>query len=283
MEAMHHETGIFDGASKVPIFYQRWLPAAGVSRGSVVIVHGLGEHGGRYTHLVNCLLPEGYAIYSLDHQGFGGSGGQRGHINRFTDYLPDVHYMVGMARAEQQNYPVAIFGHSMGGLISLLYALVLPTSVDYLAISAPALLATPKKSLVFLMRAMNLINPTFSIQRPGGAEGISRDPEEVRRFREDPLYTPVSSARWAVEILTTQVEVTRRAAAIQLPILILQGMADTLVVPQATVAFFAQISSSDKTLYTYPGYFHELHNDLGKEKPLGDLVEWLNARMRHPR
>jgi acylglycerol lipase len=127
---------------------------------------------------------------------------------------------------------------------------------------------------------MNLINPTFSIQRPGGAEGISRDTEEVRRFSEDPLHVPVSSARWAVEILTAQVEVTRRAAAIQLPILMIQGMADTIVVPRATVDFFKQISSADKTLYTYPDHYHELHNDLDKEKPLGDLVEWLNAHMR---
>jgi alpha-beta hydrolase superfamily lysophospholipase len=279
MEAITHESGTFDGASKVPIFYQRWLPAAGVSRGSVIIVHGLGEHGGRYTNLVNWLLPEGYAVYSLDHQGFGRSGGQRGHINRFTDYLPDIHRLVQMARAEQQGRPVAIFGHSMGGLISLVYALVLPTSVEYLAISAPALLANPKKSLVLLMRTMNRINPTFSIQRPGGAEGISRDPEEVRRFSEDPLHVPVSSARWAVEILTAQAEVTRRAAAIQMPILMLQGMADTIVVPQATVTFFEQISSPDKTLHTYPGYYHELHNDLDKEKPLSDLLLWLNARM----
>jgi alpha-beta hydrolase superfamily lysophospholipase len=279
VEAIQHETGTFEGASKVPIFYQRWLPATGARRGSIVLVHGLGEHGGRYTNLVRCLLPEGYAVYCLDHQGFGRSGGQRGHINRFTDYLPDIYRLVQMARAEQPGRPVAIFGHSMGGLISLVYALVLPTSVDYLVISAPALLANPKRSLVLLMRMMNLINPRFSIQRPGGAEGISRDPEEVRRFSQDPLYVGVSSARWAVEILATQVEVTRRAATLYLPILMLQGMADVIVVPQATVDFFQRVSSPDKTLHTYPGYYHELHNDLEKEKPLNDLVYWLNARI----
>jgi alpha-beta hydrolase superfamily lysophospholipase len=240
----------------------------------------LGEHGGRYTNLVNCLLPEGYVVYSLDHQGFGRSGGVRGHVNRFADYLPDVQRIIEMARTDQEELPVAIFGHSMGGLISLHYALEFPHKVDYLAISAPALLAKPKKSLVLLMRAINLFNPQFVIRRPGGAEGISRDPEEVRRFREDALHVPVSSARWAVEILATQVMVTRRAAELRLPILMLQGMADTLVVPQATIDFFARISSSDKTLHTYPDYYHELHNDLGKEKPLGDLVQWLNTRMQ---
>lgn len=279
MDASQHQTGTFDGASQVPIFYQRWLPSTGKRRGSVVLVHGLGEHSGRYTNLVNALLPKGYAVYCFDHQGFGQSGGPRGHVDRFANYLLDLHQVVQMARKDGIGDAVTVFGHSMGGLISLFYALEYPTGADYLVISAPALLAKPKKSLVLLMRLANFFNPRFTIRRPGGPEGISRDPEEVRRFSADPLYVPVSSARWAVEILATQVLVTRRAAEIRLPILMLQGTADTIVVPQATVDFFDRIASPDKTLFTYPGYYHELHNDVDKEKPLGDLVRWLNERL----
>ncbi len=273
------ETGRFAGASQVEIFYRKYVPLTSEVRACVVVVHGLGEHSGRYVNVVNALLAEGYAVYAADHQGFGQSGGPRGHVARFFDYLPDVQHMVQMARNERPDCPVLIFGHSMGGLISLSYALEYPADVDAMIISAPALLANPDPWIVRLMRMMNMIKPTFVIRRPGDGSSISRDPEEVRRFETDPLHVPISSARWAVEILAAQQLVTLRAGEIKLPILMVQGMADTMVVPQATLDFFEQISSADKTLYTYPGYYHELHNDVGKEKPLADIVEWLNNRM----
>jgi alpha-beta hydrolase superfamily lysophospholipase len=89
----------------------------------------------------------------------------------------------------------------------------------------------------------------------------------------------MSSARWAVEILAAQKIVSRNVTQIHTPILMLQGLADRIVVPQATLDFYEQIPAADKALYTYPEYYHELHNDLGKEKPLADLVEWLDVRM----
>lgn len=274
-----HITDTFIGRADVPIFYQKWLPAEGVRRGSVVIVHGLGEHSGRYTNIVRRLLPEGYALYAADHHGFGQSGGTRGHVDHFTDYLPDLKHIVTMARQEQEGKPIALLGHSMGGLITLLYALHYPQTVDGLVVSAPALLAKPNQLLVFFMRVVNRFHPTFALRRPGDGSGISRDPEEVRRFVEDPLFVGKSSARWAVEILATQPDVKNRASEISLPILMIQGLADVVVVPEATIEFFQNVGSADKTLLTYEGYFHELHNDLGKEKPLDDVAQWLNARI----
>ncbi|MEZ4640271.1 MAG: alpha/beta hydrolase [Caldilineaceae bacterium] len=262
------------------IFYRKYTPPVADVKASVVVVHGLGEHSGRYTNLFDVLLAANYAVFAADHQGFGQSGGQRGHVAHFADYLPDVQHMVEMARAERPHTPVIIFGHSMGGLIALYHALEYPKVVDAYVISAPALLASPNPWLVRAMRVLNLVRPTFVIRRPGDNTTISRDLEEVRRFDEDPLHVPVSSARWAVEILKTQKLVSHRAAEIGVPILMVQGMADQLVVPQATVDFFEHVSSADKTLYTYPGYYHELHNDLDKEKPLADVVQWLDERVR---
>lgn len=279
MAAVVHRTGEFTGVRGVPIFYQSWLPENGVSRGVVVLVHGLGEHSGRYGNLVECLLPEGYGVYANDHQGFGRSGGLRGHVERFMDYVADVRQTVDLAGREHPGRPIALFGHSMGGLIGLLYALEHPDTVQFLVISAPALRAETAPHLVFLMRVMNLVRPTFTITRPGDGSGISRDPEVVRAFVEDPLYVPVSSARWAVEILSAQKQVMARAAELRLPLLMVQGTADTSVLPAATREFYERVSSPDKTLLEYEGYYHELHNDLGKEKPLSDITAWLNARM----
>lgn len=280
MATYQEETGHFGGMSGVDIFYRRYTPLGCDVKACVVVVHGLGEHGGRYLNLVNVLSAAGYAVYAADHQGFGQSGGPRGHVGRFSDYLLDVHRVVEMARQERPACPLVIFGHSMGGLITLYYALTYPTGVDAYIVSAPALLANPNPWIVRMMRLFNLFNPTFVIRRPGDNATISRDPEVVRLFESDPLHVPVSSARWAVEILAAQKVVSRRAAEIHTPILMLQGMADVVVVPQATLDFYAQLSAADKTLYTYPGYFHELHNDIDKEKPLADIVEWLESRVK---
>lgn len=279
MTAPLHHTATFTGIANVPIFYQKWLPADGVRRGSVVIVHGLGEHGGRYTNLIERLLPEGYALYAIDHQGFGQSGGRRGHVERFEHYLPDVRHVVDLARQEQGHLPVALFGHSMGGLIGLHYLMEQEQSVDCAVISAPALLANPNRWLVRLMRLINWVRPTFVLTRPGSGTAVSRDPEVIRHFIEDPLFVGKSSARWVVEILAAQPKIAARADEITLPILVVQGLADSVVVPAATAEFFERVSSPDKTLLTYEGYFHELHNDVDKEKPLGDVAEWLNQRM----
>ena len=273
-----HSTATFTGVADVPIFYQKWLPAGGVRRGAVIIVHGLGEHGGRYGNLVQRLLTEGYAVYAADNQGFGRSGGARGHVNRFGDYAEDIHRLNGIVRFEQPGQPLAIFGHSMGGLISLDYAQTYPNDAQVWVVQSPGLAAKVSAPLVFALRLVNLLRPTYSMPRPGGGD-ISRDLEEVRRFAEDPLFVPVSTARWLVEILATQKRVMARAASTPSPLLMLQGSADNIVVPAATQTFFERVPAPDKTLLLYDGYYHELHNDIGKEKPLDDVVEWLEDRM----
>lgn len=272
-----HSEATFTSVANVPIFYQKWLPDGPV-RGSVMIVHGLGEHGGRYGNLVERLLPEGYAVYAIDHQGFGRSGGQRGHVNRFRDYAEDVHKLNGIVRGEQPGQPLAVFGHSMGGLISLDYAQTYPKDADCWIIQAPALRAEISPLLVLLARVMNLIRPTFSTTRPPGGD-VSRDPVVVQSFEEDPLHVPVSTVRWLSEFLAAQKRVMAQVKSTPGPLLILQGMSDNMVIPAATQEFFEQVTAADKTLLLYDGYYHELHNDIGKEKPLGDIIGWLKARM----
>lgn len=273
-----HSTSTFTSIAGVPIFYQQWLPD-GAPRAVVLVVHGLGEHSGRYSNLVERLLPEGYGVYALDHQGFGRSGGQRGHVNRFRDYAEDVHRLNELIRAEQPGQPLALFGHSMGGLISLDYAQTYPQDAKVWVIQAPALAAKTSAPLIFLLRLISLFKPTFSMARPPGGD-LSRDPAVGPAFEGDPLHVPVSTARWVMEILTAQKRVKTNVASTPGPLLMLQGTADNLVIPAATQEFFERVTAPDKTLHIYDGYYHELHNDIGKEKPLGDVIEWLDAQMQ---
>jgi len=274
----NHSTSTFTGVADVPIFYQRWLPEEGIRRGVVMIVHGLGEHSGRYTNLVERLLPEGYGVYALDHQGFGRSGGQRGHVERFENYAADVHRLNEIVRAEQPGHPIALFGHSMGALIALDYAQSYPGDADCWVFQAPALAAEASPALVAMLRLINLVRPAYSFTRPGSGE-VSRDPAVGLAFTEDSLHVPVSTARWAVEILAAQKRVQAHISATPTPLLMLQGTADSLVIPAAVLDYFARIPAQEKTLLVYDGYYHELHNDIGKEKPLDDLIGWLNGQM----
>ena len=95
---------------------------------------------------------------------------------------------------------------------------------------------------------------------------------------QDALGVPNRSARWVVEFFETMQEVRHRAGEIRLPIFMMQGMADAVVMPAAAQEFFAKISSDDKSLRLYEGYYHELHNDLGRERPIGAVLDWLNSR-----
>jgi len=277
--ADYHD-GTFAGEGGVPIFYRRWLPTTAARRGTVVIVHGLGEHGGRYLNLVRQLLAEGYACYAQDHRGFGRSEGKPGHVNRFADYLLDIKRTAAMARAEGGDHSLTLYGHSMGGLIAVYYLQRYGSTVDLAIIGSPAL-GVPGgrvgRGMVALLQVMSRVYPTFTIDNRG-SEPVSRDPEIIAEFGTDPLSNRLVTARWATEMMAAQANWPENMDAITLPILVMQGMQDRLVVPSLTQKFFRLLPAADKTLYLYPDHFHELHNDLDREKPLGDLAAWLNQR-----
>lgn len=276
-----YATGEYPGEGGVPIFFQRWLPQGMDLRGVVVIVHGLGEHGGRYLNLVRRLLPDGFVLYANDHRGFGQSGGERGHVERFHDYLADLRQMVIRAREAYPALPVALFAHSMGGLIGIRYLQTFGETVDMAVISAPALGVRQERasrSLIAMMRIMSRLRPTFAIDNRG-SEPVSRDPDVIAAFDVDPFNTRWVTARWATEMLDAQADLAEEMDRLTMPILLLQGLADRLVIPELTQAFYRQIPAEDRTIYLYPGYYHELINDLGKEIPLDELAQWLIDRV----
>ncbi len=273
-------TGSFRSESGASVFYRHWRPA-GPARAVVLILHGLGEHGGRYRHLVAALAQAGYLVYAHDHQGFGRSGGARGFVNCFQDYLDDITQVVMMARRRNPGLPCCLYGHSMGGMLGLHYLMEMPGAVDLAAISAPALqpqLDPLNRFLKQLLVLLHRVWPTLTMPQPGSQDGLSRDVREVHLAMSDPLGVHHRNARWVVEIFATMQEVTDRAGEVRLPILMMQGMADVVVLPAAAQAFFHRLSSADKTLHLYEGYYHELHNDLGRERPIGELIAWLDAR-----
>ena len=281
-------TGYIRSESGHSIFYSRWRPTR-AARAVVLILHGLGEHGGRYRHLAAALVQAGYMVYAHDHQGFGRSGGARAYVHGFHDYLSDVTQIVSMARRRNPGLPCCLYGHSMGGLIGLLYLMEAPGAVDLAVIASPSLqtqnLSVVNRILKRILFLLHRVRPTLSFPQQGALEALSRDWTEVQLAMQDSLGVRHRSARWVVEFFGSMEDVRERAGEIRLPILMMQGLADAVVTPAATQAFFAHIASADKTLRLYEGYYHELHNDLGRERPISAALDWLDARcktLNHP-
>lgn len=274
----------FAGHGDVPIFFRTLWPEARTLRGVIVLAHGLGEHSGRYSHLFDRLVPEGYGFYAIDHRGFGRSGGKPGHVDRFQNYVKDLNTLIGMARANHAGLPLVLYGHSMGGLISLAYAMEYSRDIDFLIAASPPIGTPNPPGGRILMQAVAMLAglfPSLTVNSGGDPKNVIRDPREVDRKRTDALCHTRISLKWICEFFAAQQRVARNPKQISVPaLLMLMGTDDKVVFPEAARSYFSELKVPDKTFLDYPGYYHELHNDTGREVPLNDVAGWLNARLK---
>lgn len=272
---MHHSEGTFEGFENLPLFFQKWQ--ADEPKAVLAIVHGFGEHSGRYMNVVNKVVPEGYSVYSFDHRGHGKSPGKRGHILNWKEYIEDVKHFLELVREEEKNLPLFLMGHSLGGLIVLNYSISNPQGLNGVIASGP-LLAQAGISPVLLMlsKLMSKIWPGFSIDTKLDINFISRDPEAIKAYQDDPLVHSMASARFGTEVTAATKRTLANASKFNLPLLILHGGADELVPEHGSATFFEHANTEDKVRHLYPDGRHEPHNDIDREKVLQDLSGWLN-------
>lgn len=273
---MEHREGTFEGAGGLELYYQTWR-AEKKSLAVLAIIHGFGEHSGRYTNVVNHLIPKGYAVFGFDLRGHGRSPGQRGHINSWDEYREDVRAFLQMTSQREPNQPVFMLGHSMGALIALDYVLRDSAGLRGAIISGAPLepVGVAKPFLVMLARALSRVWPRFSLPLGLDAKGISRDPDVVKAYEADPLVHGKTTVRWGTEILQTIEWAKAHAAEVNIPILLIHGGSDPLNSPDGTRNFFEKVISPDKEMKVYPGSYHEAHNDLGYGQVMNDIAQWL--------
>jgi acylglycerol lipase len=257
-----------------------WEPE-GNPRAAVVIVHGLGDHCGRYGNLVNHLVPLGYAVYGLDHIGHGASEGKRTYIERFTDFTETLDRYVRMVKGWQPDIPLFLLGHSLGGLIATVYLLEHQDEFRGAVLSAPAVKVGESipRAAIAATRILSALAPRLGVSALD-ARTVSSDPLVVRAYLEDPLvFHGKTPARTGAEALKAIARVSAEAHVLTLPLLIMQGGADRLSDPNGARMLFDAVASPDKTLRIYPGLHHEVFNEPEREQVLGDVASWLGARI----
>jgi alpha-beta hydrolase superfamily lysophospholipase len=271
-------------ADQLDLVCQSWTPAS--PRGVIVIIHGLAEHAGRYRETAQFLSANGWAVYAFDLRAHGHSPDPpkagRVHINRFADYFLDVDAMIKLAQSNHEGLPLFILGHSMGGLISISFALQKPDGLAGVIVSSPALGTHPDFQpplvLKLMVSILSRITPRLLVDSNLDTLAISRDPDIVQAYVNDPLISQKVSTRWYNEIIKAIKSAHHNAPTLRIPMLLMQSGADRLVDPDAPRRFSEAAPGGLVDLVIWDGLYHEMFNEPEKDRVRQRVLDWLRDR-----
>jgi alpha-beta hydrolase superfamily lysophospholipase len=277
---MYHELNYFMSSDGLKIMTEHWLPKE--YKAIVVVVHGYGEHSGRYRHVIRALTDANYAVFTLDQRGHGQSEGLRAYFDSFDQPVNDLKDYINNIREDHDEDTLFILGHSMGGLITLAYALRYPLWLAGIVVSAPPVNADANVSpaLVTLGNILTKIIPKQPFVRLVPLDTLSRDPDVIRAFERDPLtYKGDMRVRMGTAMNDTAKWVRERLQELKLPLLIMYGEEDKLVNPSGSQLTYEKAGSEDKTLKSYPELRHEILNEPERDTVIADIIAWLDAHL----
>jgi len=278
---VQHRAGHFTTPDGANIYTQAWLPDD-TPQAIILIVHGLGEHSGRYGNYVDYFVLRGYALYSFDTRGHGRSSGTRGHIDRFDRYVADIDRRAAAARSDWPGTPLFVLAHSLGSLMGLSYARQNPVGLTGLITSGTALkdalqLPAWQRSLATVL---SRVTPSLKMNNGVPLSGLSHDPEISAAFKADPLTHTWGTPRLATEAEVVRAQIMQSAAMWRVPTLMLHGGADPVCLPEGAQQFAAQTPAGLVEYREYPGLYHEIHNEPEKEQVFQEIKAWLDSQWR---
>ncbi len=261
------------------LYAQGWQPETAPT-GVICLVHGLGEHSGRYTHLARFLNQAGYALLAFDLRGHGRSEGQRGHAPSYEVLLDDIAHFLAEAAERYPDHPRFLYGHSLGGTLVIEYVLSRRPKLAGVIASGPLLRTAfePPAWKLTLAKILYSLRPTLALANEVDRPALCRDPEVVRAYNDDPLVHDRLSARLGMDMLQSGLWALEHAAEFPLPLLLMHGGADRITSPQASREFAAQ-AGEVCTLKIWDGFYHEIHNEPEQKQVLAYLLAWLNGNL----
>ena len=269
-----------DSQGGIRIFTRHWRPPNGAApNAALVICHGVNSHGGQYLRAAEEFAAAGFAVTALDLRGRGRSEGERFHVEDVAEYVSDLSQAIDWAKARDPDVPCFLLGHSAGGVTSVSYALDYQERIAGLICESFAFrVYAPDFALTLLKGASHVLPdlPALKLKM----KDFSRDPAWVAELLADP-YTQDEAQ--PVETVAALVRAGDRMekdfGTITLPVLIMHGTADKATRPDGSQEFFDHAGSADKQLILYEDYYHDLLNDLGRERVMADIVGWIEARL----
>lgn len=263
----------------VELFWRCWLPEAD-PKAAIALIHGLGEHSGRYQHVAAHFTRAGYAVQSIDLRGHGRTPGPRGHIRSIGKILQDIDLLLTKISQAFSGVPRFLYGHSLGGILVLSYALQFKTDLYGVIATSPGLSTAlhEQKFKIILARLLGSVFPSMTISTGLDVNMISRDRQVVDAYLADPLVHDRSSLGFAKGLLDEVNWVNENASKFSYPLLITHGTGDKIAYSQGSQLFASQITRN-VTLKLWDGLAHELHNEPEKEQVLQYLLGWMDQQL----
>jgi len=278
---VHRDEGFFSAHDHLRLFWETTFPE-GASRAQVGVVHGYGDHCGRYRGAIEALAAQGFTVHAFDYRGHGKSDGRRGFCAHYGELVEDLvrfWQRIRMASGDQKAFLVA---HSNGGLMALKW---LETGggqgLQGLVLSAPylQLAITPPATKLFAARVANRLVPWIPLKTELTSKDLTRDEAVQRQTDEDPLYHRVVTPRWFNEAKRVQGEVLKDAASVTVPLFVFCGAEDPVAAPAAARIFFDAAGAKDKRFKSYPGMRHEPLSEQGREEVFRDIGGWISEHV----
>lgn len=250
------------------------------ARAVMGIIHGVGEHCRRYDEMAEWYNRQGIAVLGYDRQGYGRSEGRKGYAENYKEYVDEIAHLLIECEHRYPDLPVFLYGHSMGGHLLLRYLIRRHPNISAAVVSAPhiRLAFTPNPLLVGLGKVMRSIYPTFTQDNQLDTALLSRTPAIKPAYDADPLVHAKLTSRTGIDILENADELNRYADGLNLPTLLMHGESDGITSHNGSLDF-AERNSADLTFKTWPGLYHELHNEPEREEVFNYVLAWLEGRM----
>lgn len=241
---------------------------------TVLIIHGISEHQGRWEHVAQFFMKEGFEVHCYDQRAHGESGDGTLDIASFDLFVEDIAHTMEDIRIAGR--PIVLYGHSMGGLIAARYAQSDHPQPDVLVLSAPALVASVPTPLRIAAKVMGRLAPSFAMKSPVTESHLSRDPAVGEAYVSDPKVYLRGTARFGKLFLEEMDKGREAIHEIRVPTLVIHGAEDEIVPPRAS-APLAAVDGVERRVF--PGLRHETHNEPEQDEVLGFVAGWIKSRL----
>lgn len=272
------------GKDGIEFFLQGWEPEAN-PKAWLALVHGLGEHTGRYAHVGKAMTEAGYAMAGFDLRGHGKSSGARGHFPSLDTVMHDIHEFIRLLAGRYPDIPHFLYGHSLGGLFVLSYAIQDGAGLKGVIITGPALRSPlqEQKAKVALVKLLGSLVPKVTLPSGLDPTTVSRDPKVVGAYTGDPFVHDSASLGFGKAALNAIDLCFAHAGELALPLLIMHGSADRVVYPSGSEDFARLVreAGGNATLKLWDGLYHEIHNEPEQAQVFRFMTGWLDRHLSY--